>query len=158
VRAFVPPRARAGHLTDLLGAMEGLQPDGTTDLPRVIDYVSDVARRRALVVLLSDLLDGGEGVVPLLRGLRARRHDVVVFHVLDGAGRPLPLEAPTRFEGMEGPEELLADPRAIRAGYLEAIGRFLDGLRRGCLEGDVGYQLVDTGRPPSEVLLEFLRG
>src|SRR5262249_48252742 len=142
VRSYVPPRARAGHLGDLLSALERLEPGGATNLPRVIDHVSDLARRRAMVVLLSDLLDGGERGVPLLRGLRARRHGAVVFHVLDGDELRLPLEAPTRFEGMEGPEELLADPRAIRAGYLAALGRFLDGLRRGCLEGDVGYQLV----------------
>ena len=71
----------------------------------------------------ADLLDGGERVVPLLRGLRARHHDVVVFQVLDGDELRLPLEGPTRFEGMEGPEELLADPPAIRAGYREVAGR-----------------------------------
>lgn len=158
VGPFVPPRGRAGHLADLLSALERLSAGGRTDLPRAIDYLSGAARRRSLVLLLSDLLDDGERVVPLLRGLRARRHDVVVFHVLDGDELRLPFEGPTRFEGLEAEVSLLADPGAVRAGYLEAIGRFLDTVRRGCLEGDIGYQLVDTARPPSEVLLSFLRG
>jgi uncharacterized protein (DUF58 family) len=157
VRAFVPPRSRAGHLVDLLSSLERLEAAGKTDLGRAVDYVSNVARRRAMVVLMSDLLDGGEAALPLLRGLRARHHDVVLLHVLDGDELRLPFDAPTRFEGLEGPEWLLADPRAIRAGYLEAVGRFVDGLRRGCQEGDIGYQLVDTSRPPAEVLLELLR-
>lgn len=158
VRAVVPPRGRAGHLQAVLDTLEALRPDGATDLPRAVDYVSDLARRRGLIVLVSDLLDTGvETTVRLLRGLRARRHDVVLFHVLDGDELRLPFEGPTRFEGVEDRAELLADPRAIREEYLAAVGRFIDGCRRGCAEGDIAYHLVDTARPPAEVLLGFLR-
>jgi len=157
VRAFVPPRARAGHLVELLATLERVEAAGTTDLSRAIDYVSDVARRRSLVVILSDLLDGGERALPLLRGLRARHHDVVLFQVLDGDELRLPFEAEARFQGLEGGEELVADPQAIRVGYLAALQRFLDGIGQGCREGEIGYQLVDTSRRPAQVLLDFLR-
>ena len=158
LRTYVPPRGRGGHLVTLLESLEALTAEGETDLLRAIDYVSDVARRRSLIVLFSDVLDTGvETTVRLLRGLRARRHDVALFHVLDGDELRLPFEGPTRFEGMEGPSELLADPRAVRGEYLAAVNRFVEGCRRGCAEGDVQYLLVDTARPPSEVLLSFLR-
>ena len=157
LRAFVPPRARAGHLVEVLATLEQLQATGATDLARAIDYVSSVARRRSLVVVLSDLLDGGEAVVPLLRGLAARRHDVALFQVLDGDELRLPFSEEARFEAIEGSERLTADPRAIRAGYLAAIGGFLAGIERGCREGAIAYQLVDTSRRPAEVLLDFLR-
>jgi uncharacterized protein (DUF58 family) len=157
LRAFVPPRGRAGHLVEVLATLERLEAAGATDLARAVDYVSSVARRRALVVVLSDLLDGGEAVVPLLRGLSARRHDVVVMQVLDGDELRLPFAEEARFEGIEGGERLTADPRAIRAGYLQALGGFLSGIERGCREGAIAYQLVDTSRRPAEVLLDFLR-
>ena len=157
VQAYVPPRGRAGHLVSLLESLEGLRADGPTDLERAIDYVSDVARRRAMVILFSDLLETGVEAVRMLRGLRARHHDVVLFHILDSDELTLPFEGPTRFEGMEQDAQLLVDPRAVRAEYLAAVGRFVDGCRRGCAEGDVSYHLVDTTRPPSDVLLEFLR-
>ena len=156
-RAYIPPRGRSGHLVDLASTLESLRASGKTDLARCVSYVSDVARRRALILVFTDLLETGYEAVRLLRGLRARRHDVALFHVLDGDELRLPFEEPTVFEGMEDARELLADPRTVRRDYLAAIQEFLDGVRRGCAEGDVSYHLVDTSRPPSEVLLGFLR-
>src|SRR5262249_39021643 len=87
LRGYLPPRARGGQLGDLLASLEALEAGGRTDLPRALAYLSEVAQRRALIVVLSDLLDGdsdGKGQVRhLLRGLRARKHDVCVFHLLD---------------------------------------------------------------------------
>jgi uncharacterized protein (DUF58 family) len=157
LRGYLPPRARAGHLHDLLAALEALEPGGATDLGKAVAYVSDVARRRSLIVLFSDLLETGFQAVHLLRGLKARRHDVVLFHVLDSDELELPFDRQTLFEGIEDDRQLLADPRAVRAAYREEVARFVDGCRRGCAEGDVEYHLVDTARPPSDVLLEFLK-
>lgn len=157
-RAVVPPRGRPGHLAALLDALEGLAPSGKTQLARAIDYVSGAAHRRSLIVVFSDLLDDEPAeAVALLRGLRARRHDVALFHLLDGDELRLPFDAPTRFEGMEDRAELMVDPRAVRAAYQAAVERFVGALRRGCADGDVTYQLVDTARPPSEALLAFLQ-
>jgi uncharacterized protein (DUF58 family) len=157
LRGYIPPRGRSGHLTDLLDAMQALEAKGKTDLGKAVAYVSDVARRRSLIVLFSDLLETGYEAVHLLRGLAARRHDVVLFHVLDRDELTLPFEKPTIFEGMEDTRELLADPRLVREQYLGEIQKFVEGCRRGCAEGDVEYHLVDTSRAPSEILLEFLR-
>jgi uncharacterized protein (DUF58 family) len=161
MRGYLPPRGRASHLADLLEAIAALSPSGRTDLGRAVAYVSDVARRRSLIVMFSDLLESGFEAVRLLRGLRARRHDVVLFHVLDGDELRLPetsFEGPTLFCGMEDDRELLADPRLVRRQYLAAVEEFTGNVRRGCAEGDVEYHLVDTTRPPSDVLRDFLRG
>src|SRR5262249_15991230 len=56
--AYLPARARGGHLGDLLTALEALTPGGQTDLARALLYLSEVAARRSLVVVISDLLDG----------------------------------------------------------------------------------------------------
>lgn len=157
LRGYLPPRARAGHLSDLFTALDGLTAQGSTDLVRGLTYVSEVARRRSLVLLLSDLLGGpDERVRHLLRGLRARRHDVVVFHLLDPDELTLPFSGATLFESMEDDRKLLTDPAAVRAAYLVELERFIDGFRRGLDEGDVEYHLIDTARPPAEVLLSFL--
>jgi hypothetical protein len=155
--------SRGGHLGDLLQALEGLKPDGATDLARGLQYVSEVAQRRSLVIVLSDLLEAeraGERSEArhLLRGLRARKHDVVVFHVLDRDELTLPFEGTTVFESLEDDRRLLAEPADVRRAYLAELDRFIDGYRHGLEEGDVEYHLVDTSRPPSSVLLDFLNG
>jgi uncharacterized protein (DUF58 family) len=162
---YLPPRSRAGHLSDLLGALEAAEPQGQTDLPRAIGYASEVAHRRSLIVFFSDLLGSGvsdphapTSPVHLFRGLRARRHDVVVFHLLHPDELQLPFDGPTRFLSMEDDAELLANPGEVRAAYLDEMQRFLDTHRRGLGEGDVEYHLVDTSRPPAEALLALLDG
>jgi uncharacterized protein (DUF58 family) len=134
LRGYLPPRARSGHLNDLLTALDGVRAEGRTDLPRAIAYLSEVVQRRSLIVLFSDLLGGQDQVRSLLRGLRARKHDVVVFHLLDHDELTLPFEGTTIFESMEDEQKLLADP------------------------GDVEYHLVDTSEPPANVLVRFLTG
>ncbi len=47
-----------------------------------------------------------------------------------------PFTGPTRFEGLELPDHLTCNPRALRDGYLEALNRFLDEVRRGCAQAD----------------------
>ncbi|HEX6835716.1 MAG TPA: DUF58 domain-containing protein [Polyangia bacterium] len=158
LRGYLPPRARSGHLNDLLTALDGVEPAGATDLPRALAYLSEVVQRRALIVLFSDLLGTNEDVRHLLRGLRARKHDVVVFHLLDKDELTLPFEGTTIFESMEDERKLLADPGDVRKAYLAELDKFVDGYRTALREGDVEYHLVDTSQPPSEVLVRFLTG
>jgi uncharacterized protein (DUF58 family) len=158
LRGSLPPKARRGHLGDLLTALDGLSADGRTDLPRALAYLSEVARRRSLLVLFSDLLDADASVRHLLRGLRARHHDVVVFHLLDRDELTLPFEGTTVFESIEDTRTLTADPGDIRKAYLAELTRFLDGYRSALAEGDVEYHLVETTRAPAEVLLQLLTG
>ena len=158
LRGYLPPRSRSGHLNDLLTALDGVQAEGRTDLPRALAYLSEVVQRRALIVLFSDLLGTGDEVRHLLRGLRARKHDVVVFHVLDKDELTLPFEGTTIFESMEDTQKLVADPGDVRKAYLSELGKFIDAYRTTLREGDVEYHLVDTSTPPADVLLRFLTG
>lgn len=158
LRGYLPPRSRSGHLNDLLTALDGIEPQGRTDLPRALAYLSEVVQRRALIVLFSDLLGTNEEVRHLLRGLRARKHDVVVFHLLDKDELTLPFEGTTIFESMEDEQKLLADPGDVRKAYLAELARFIESYRTTLREGDVEYHLVDTSDAPSDVLVRFLTG
>jgi uncharacterized protein (DUF58 family) len=165
LRGYVPPRARGGHMADLLATLGSTEAQGATDLPRALSYVSEVAQRRSLVMLFSDLLDASVATPEqrnqtrhLLRGLRARKHDVVVFHTLDRDELTLPFEGTTVFESMEDDRRALVEPTDVRKAYLAEVERFVGDWRRGCEEGDVEYHLVDTARAPSDVLVGFLNG
>lgn len=181
---YLPPRGQAAHLSDLCAALLGTEPQGGSDLPRALTYLSEMARRRSLIVVISDLFptpqpqisdganDGAGGVQALaqalvqararLAGLRARRHDVIVLHTLDPDELELPFEGPTWFEDIEpppaGPRRILADPADVRRAYLAELSRFIDDTRRGLRESDVEYHLVPTSRPAQDVLLDLLRG
>ncbi|HKA87972.1 MAG TPA: DUF58 domain-containing protein [Haliangiales bacterium] len=157
---YLPPRAHANHLHDLLMSLEKVAAEGgrgTTLVAPALDRVAELARRRrSLVIVLSDLFDPSQEVVNLLRRLRVMRHDVAVLHVVDDHELELPFEGVTLFESLEDDRRLIADPRAIRSAYLRELDDFLTRLRKGLGEGDVEYQLVRTSQPVERALLDFL--
>ncbi len=155
VRAFLPARARRGHLRELCQQLDALRAEGCTDLARALGRVSEVTRQRSLVMLFSDLLNGSEDAIRLLRQLRVR-HDVVLFHLLDHDEIELPFEGALQFEGMEEAGVLQVDVASVRPAYRRRVAEFLADCRRRAGEGDVEYQLVNTAYAATDVLLQFL--
>ena len=157
-RQYLPPRTRPGHIRDLLGLLESAYPAGRTAPEGALAQIGELAERRSLIVLLSDLLDAPPLVSDRLRQLRARGHDVVLFHLLDPDEIDLPLEDLTYFEGLEPGDDrkLLGDPRELRQAFQRASEAFRAGWREACLDARVEYQLAVTDTPPSVILRQFL--
>jgi uncharacterized protein (DUF58 family) len=156
VRQIVPARSQTTHIDALLKALDVSRPRAKTDLEKIFRRVAEKASGRGMVVIISDLLGDRE---PLLRGLdllRHRRHDLLVFHVMDDDELSFPFTGSTQFEGMEELPDLLCDPRALREGYLEALEEYLTEVRRGCAGRGIDYTLVRTGDYLDAVLAKFL--
>lgn len=153
---FVPPRASAGHLQVLLSALDGLSGEGATHLGDAAELLSEKARRRSAVFLLSDLFDPDEGALRRLLKVRLRKNEVSVFHVLDPAELSFPFEDNTLFQSMEDERTLQANPREIRDSYLEELESFLTQSRRTCAEMDCDYEVVRTDEALDRALLRFL--
>jgi uncharacterized protein (DUF58 family) len=154
--ADVPPRAAAGHLHTVLDALDSLQPVGGTDLFAAADHLAERVRRGQLVVVLSDLFDDRDEALARILALRARRNDLVLFHVLDPAELEFPFDDPTLFLSLEDERRIEVNAREIRESYLEEFRAFLDHTRTACTEADVDYMLVRTDEPLDAVLLRFL--
>jgi uncharacterized protein (DUF58 family) len=152
----IPPRSAAGHLMELLGALEQLEPKGPTNLHEAADHLAERLPRRAMVVVFSDLFDDAPDALRRILQLRARKHDVAVFQVLDPAELEFPFDDPTLFLSMEDERRLEVNAREIKESYLEEIGAFLAQTKALCAEADVDYQLVRTDEPLDAVLLQFL--
>jgi uncharacterized protein (DUF58 family) len=157
-RQYLPPRTRAGHIRDLLVALEAAYPAGRTEPGRALAEIGEIADRRSLVVLFSDLLDAPADLSDRLRQVRSRGNDVVLFHVLDPDEVDLPFDDVTDFEGLE-PEDarrLLVDPRDLAASFHRESAALRERWRQTCLEARVEYRFVTTAEPPAEVLRAFL--
>ncbi len=160
-----PPRARGSHLADVL-AMIDTAVNGRADVDGVRDDVSPAAaldrigelarRRRALIVVASDLFDPDDRTLGALRRLRAQRHDVVVLHLLAPEERSFPYEGLTLFEALESDHDLLVNPAAIRKEYLDKMEAFLARVARELGEAGVDYHLIGTDRPLEDALIQLL--
>jgi uncharacterized protein (DUF58 family) len=166
-RVFLPPSTRAGQTREVLLALENLRASGDTDPNHAFDAALEVCDKRSLVVFFSDLLDAESsrsdapasgGLAERLRQLRARGHDVVLFHVLDPDEVHLPFDELVYFEGVEPSDNrtLLAEARDLVQAFAEESEAFRQRWRRICLEAQIEYRFVSTDMPPSDVLRAFL--
>jgi uncharacterized protein (DUF58 family) len=106
----------------------------TTDLAAMLDVVAKLARRRALIVVVSDFIGEGDWGRSLLR--LVPRHEVVALRVIDTADDELPEVGLIVVEDAETGEQLVIDSsdpllRArLRAGVEERDERLAAGMRR----------------------------
>jgi len=107
---------------------------GTTDLAAMLDAAAKLARRRALIVVISDFIGDGDWGRSLLR--LTPRHEVVALRVTDVADDELPDAGLVVIEDAETGEQLVIDSgdpllRArLRAGVEERDARLAAGMRR----------------------------
>lgn len=156
VRSYVPPRSMANHFRHILEALARATPGPDTRVGQVLTALAGRIPRRGMVVLVSDLLDDPASIATGLALLKSRRHDLLVFHVVDPAERDFPWTKVTRFRDIEGEGRVVANARTVRAAYLERFEAFLSGVRAACLERSIGYELAPTDHPWAEMLSGYL--
>jgi uncharacterized protein (DUF58 family) len=106
----------------------------TTDLAAMLDAAAKLARRRALIVVISDFIGDGDWGRSLLR--LTQRHEVVALRITDAADDELPEAGLVVIEDAETGEQLVidsADPllrAGIRAGVEERDQTLAAGMRR----------------------------
>ena len=155
-RTRIPPRTRRTHIRSIVDALDVADQRDKTDLYTVLRKAAELEPRRGMMVVVSDLLADRDGVMRGLKLLRQRGHDVLVFHVMDDDELDFDFSGPTQFDGLESDELIHCNPRALRDGYLEALHRFLDEIRRGCARNKIDYSLVRTSDHLDAVLTAFL--
>ncbi len=157
VRDYIPPRGSRRHLRGILNVLGGITPGPATDVPRVCHHLAETIRSRGMIVLISDLLEDEERVLHALQHFHHMKHDVIVFHILDGSELELPYEELANFRDLESGRYLAVDPAVFRQEYRQRVQTYCQALREGCFRGRTEYHLVRTSQPLESVLAEFLR-
>jgi uncharacterized protein (DUF58 family) len=147
VRDLLPPRQGPGHLRVLMEKLEQTDPGGDTGLSQTFHQLAETLKRRALIVVISDLFDDPDKLIEGLKHFRHKKHEVIVFQTLDPAERTFPFDDVSRIEDLENQREVTSDPRAFRKAYLEGLAEFLAQIRAGCLGAQIDYTLAETDQP-----------
>jgi len=156
VRHYLPSRMTANHFRLIIDRLEAVQPGANTTMGPVLHEIAGRLRRRGMIILISDLLDDPETIKDGLAHFRHRRHDVIVFHLVDPDELSFPFERLTRFRDVEGTETLVTNPAAIRQRYLDRMKTFLTQTRKICFERNISYELLRTDVPYEQALSAFL--
>ncbi len=152
----IPPRRHPAHLSLLFDALEMTTAKGETQLPKIIHELAETVRQRALVVLISDFFVDPEELRACFEHLRFRKHDVVVFHLLDIQELEFNFQRPTRFLDLEGGPAIFLEPSEIIDRYQRALGEYLEAMRQISLATAVDYHRVRLDQSYEHVLTDFL--
>ena len=101
-----------------------------TNLAETLHKLANRFKKRCLIVLISDLYDDPDEVIRALHHFRHRRHEVIVFHVLDKAEIEFPFRDTVAFHDLETGERIQVDPAYVRDVYKEQIEAFIETYRR----------------------------
>lgn len=156
VRRYLRPSGQPSHLKELFHLMDASPAGEKSDLAAIFHDLAERFKKRGVVVVLSDLFDEPDKILQGLRHFRHRRHEVIVFHILDPAEIDFPFRNTTLFKGLEGLPEILTEPHSLRRAYQEELGAFLTELRRGCQAVDIDYVPLRTDQSLDGPLSSYL--
>ncbi len=121
----------------------------------VLNHLASHCTRRGKIFIFSDLFDvetWGE-IVPQLKLLLAKKHEIVLFHVLDADEWEFPYDSRAQFVSLENPSESLTlTPTEIRTEYLNALQNWQKTISEGARTLGIEYIRVDTRMPISETI------
>jgi uncharacterized protein (DUF58 family) len=118
----------------IVAALESIEPGGDAFadpgmLDRALATLARVARRGAIVVVLSDLLDWPPGAAEKVASLASSGRVLAVVQTLDPAESDFPFSGTVRLRSLEGGRVVETDADATRTAYLAALGELIDGWR-----------------------------
>ena len=146
--------AMVGEPTDTKATSDTIQ--GRTNLGTMFDQLLAQLKRKALVVVISDLFDDIANIERGLAQLRYRGHDALVIQVMDPAELSFPFRDVSEFRGLEGEGKLPLDPHAIRKAYLEVVEEHNEKVARTCQKFQIDHILLNTSEHLGPPLSHFL--
>jgi uncharacterized protein (DUF58 family) len=131
-----------------------------TSAAKAIHQIADSIHKRSLVIIFSDMFDGGddEELFLALQHLKYAKHEVVLFHVVDEK-HELEFEYENRpylFIDMESGQEVRLQSNQVKDLYREKAVSYREALRMKCLQYKIDFVETDINKDLRQVLQTYL--
>jgi len=156
IRRYIPPKAARSHLNIILKELDSAEASEKTDVGGAFHELAERIKRRGLIIVISDLFDEPDRLLVGLKHFRHKKHEVIVFHVLDPYEKDFSYSREAKFIDMETGEEILTNPWQVRGSYKERLGDFITDFRRECREAMIDYFPIDTSVSFDKALFAYL--
>ena len=126
-----------------------------------INQIAEIIHKRSLVVIFSDMFEDQsnlEGIFASLQHLKYRKHDVVLFHVID---KNLELDfdfenRPYHFIDIETKAEIKLNPSQIKEVYTKKINDYIEAIKLKCGQYKIDFVEADINQGFDTVLQTYL--
>lgn len=156
LRGYVPPSNALAQIVRMTEHLEETEPRGKTGIGECLAQLAGRFQRREIVIIVSDFFVDLAELEAALQRLRFARHELVLMQILHHDEIHFDFRGPTKFVGLEIPEELLTRPEELRRHYLGAFNRFQTDLAELCQRNKSEHIVIETSRPLAEVLADYL--
>jgi uncharacterized protein (DUF58 family) len=132
----------------------------TTNIVQSLHDIAELAHRRSLIIVFSDLLDDPEKVDELFRALehmRHNKHEVILFHVVDGK-KELDFELgnrPFNLVDMETGERMKIQPAEVKESYKKAVNAYFEELKMRSINNRIDFMPADIHEGYNQILLQY---
>lgn len=174
IAEYVPPSSK--HLRQILHALDQTIQAGATaaahdaktnvigetsfgtanQLGPSMRKISELFRRRSMIVVISDLYEEPELIVEAINNLHGRGNDIMVFHLLDPTELEFPFTDSSNFVDIETGQKMPVIPDYLRKQYREVIQAHIATLGKELRDHRVDYAMFDTSRPLDGALYAYL--
>jgi uncharacterized protein (DUF58 family) len=164
IQTLTPIKSSAAHLDKLFISLENILNQNPkakgTNVAQVLHEVAEKTHRRSLVVIFSDMFDGGqtEELFKALQHLKHNKHEVIVFHVMDNETE-LHFnfeDKPAEFIDLESGEKLKLNPADIRETYQKESSKFYQSLKMRCNQYKIDFVEADVRNDVNVILQTYL--
>lgn len=165
VTYFSQCRSANSHYRLLINELQKLisysSENKKTNTAASLHLIAEQMHKRSLIVIFSDMMDDTEHIEELfsaLQHLRYNKHEVILFHVMDGM-QELSFEfenRPYEFVDMETGDRVKLQPQQIKEQYISRMKEFQQIIADRCHQYQVDRVAVDLSQPVDQVLHSFL--
>jgi uncharacterized protein (DUF58 family) len=156
LRGFIQPSNSMAQVVRMTEHLDEIKPVEKTRLAECLTELVGRMKRREIVMVFSDFFTDLDALEAALQRMRYNRHEVVLFQVMHHDELAFEFSGMIKFQGLEVPEELMAQPEDLRRDYLKAVERFNVRFEEICQRNGVERVLIDTSRSMGEVFVDYL--
>jgi len=157
IRQYYEPSGTFVGLKPMLQGLEKIEPKNKGNIETALHSAAELIKGRALVVIISDLLEEPESILQGINHLYYDGKEVTLFHILDPAEMNMSITGLADVTSLETKDKITVDFRRIRDAYLEQLRLYLDELRSGFQKTRSEYILTETRTEVYDAILQRSR-
>ena len=154
VAEVIPPSSR--HLQLILHTLGRARATGVGQLKASLDSIAHLTPRAGIIVLVTDCYEDPAVIGQAVDVFRARKHDVILFHLIDPAERELPGRVASTFEDAESGVRIPLRPEDLRIKYRTLLEAHRKAIQERLTAAGADYVPVDTTQPLDAALYSYL--
>lgn len=169
IDTFIPAKSTYVHLRQIYTELErelireekGNEERRKTASAEAIHEMAERLNHRSLVIIITDLfenVDKHDEIISALKHLRHRKHEVILFNVLEKESERDLAFPDKRFvlEDMELGDEIEVLPAQVRKDYQQKVAEYTKEFRMACSEFEIDFEEMDTQGQFDQALLAYL--